>query len=130
LNKNLTKNLNTHISAVQQNIKNHPAKMMEQLIKQNLRPTKDKAMQFSTLLKKSSQVQPSHQPSKKPTPHSNKKTMRKRLYGQKTSNKMAPTSAKPNMDELKFVSDKLDNFEQRFRNRFVQDAYYNLPRSL
>ena len=87
-------------------------------------------MQFSTLLKKSSQVQPSHQPSKKPTSNPTKKAMRKRLYGQKTGNKMAPTSAKPNMDELKFVSDKLDNFEQRFKNRFIQDAYYNLPRSL
>jgi len=112
LNKNLTKNLTKNIS----NLK--PS--MDQLIKQNLRPTKDKAVQFtSNLLKKSSQV-----------PALPRKSLKQRNYGQKTKSKMAATSAKPNMDELKFVADKLDNFEQRFKNRFVQDAYYNLPRSL
>jgi len=115
LNKNLTKNLTKNI--------NNLKPSMDQLIKQNLRPTKDKATQFSSLLKKSSQ---GHQ-----MPALPRKPTKQRNYGQKMNkSKMAATSAKPNMDELKFVSDKLDNFEQRFKNRFIQDSYYNLPRSL
>lgn len=144
LNKNM-QNLQPAVNKLNKNLSQNMKKVqslkpsMEQLIKMNLRPNTDKAMQFSSLLKKSGQEmghgqkqqQQQHVSKKMNKPQ--RKQNKKRNYGSKMNPSRKPTASKTPVkpsNELKFVTDKLDNFEQRFKNRFTQDVYYDLPRSL